>query len=238
MPSRIHEAFVTFVTDICDQIFASQFLPPQYGRTDILQTGSVDFNYGTVALTPDASVSMFDSRHPFLVLEVAFSEKERHAQRKAQDYILESKGAITFVVLVIVNKLPKKKSTNSDLTTTSPPENSYLSAQSDTVHVHVYRSVVLPASGPQPHRTLTGRHVIDKLPIFPSPGPLSDQTFDIAWADINRGTWSDFCKNARLLESPPSCLRHQLHQPCLYRLEPYRQFSGFPQRHSPLLSRW
>lgn len=206
MPSRIHEAFVTFGTNICDQLYNSGFLPTRYKRNEILQTGSVEFDYGSVIMAPDASVSFFGSRDPFLVLEVAYSEKEEHAQRKAQDYILLSKGKVIFVVLVIVKKRPRKKPNKADPPTTRPSENGdeNLSADHDTVHVHVYKSVIQPASESRPHRTLTGKQVIDRLPVFPSPLSVPNQTFDIGWADIKCGTWSDFCKNAHLPDNTPS----------------------------------
>jgi len=199
MPTRLHEAFIPFSYDMADQLFASNFLPARYKRKTIIQSGSTELKHSSGVLVPDASISFFNSRKTFLVLEVAYSQKERDAQRKARDYILDTDGKIKFVVLVIVTKQSRKKGADPHQPTIPPSENDSLSRDHDTVHVHVYKSVIRPPN------TLTGEHIIDRVKIFPGPAP--EDTFPITWADINSGTWSDFCNGAKVpSDTPqPSC---------------------------------
>jgi hypothetical protein len=102
-------------------------------------------------------------------------------------------------VLVVVTKQSRKKGADPYQPDIPPSENDSLSPDRDTVHVHVYKSVILPPN------TLTGEHIIDRVKIFPRPAP--EDTFTITWADINSGTWPDFCNGAKLrLDTPqPSC---------------------------------
>lgn len=83
MPSRVHEAFIPFSHDMADQLFDSHFLPPRYKRKEIIQCGSTELKHNFKGLVPDAGISFFDSCNTFLVLEVAYSQKEEDAQRKA-----------------------------------------------------------------------------------------------------------------------------------------------------------
>lgn len=128
------------------------------------------------------------------MLEVAYSQKERDAQRKVEDYILGIEN-VKFVVLVIVTKKPGKKTTHAKQSTTSLPDEDELSPHHDSVYVHVYKSVV------RGNNTLTGEHIVNKVQTFPGPNPAD--TFTISWDDINCGTWLAFCNGAHL---PPDTL--------------------------------
>lgn len=55
-----------------------------------------------------------------------------------------------------------------------------LCAETDTVHVHVCKFVQKP-------NCVTGEYVVKRLQIFP--GPMPEDTFEIAWSDINAGFW-------------------------------------------------
>lgn len=188
---------------MADQLYDSHFLPPKYKRNTILQSGNTPVKHGFHGLVPDAGISFFDPRNTFLVLEVAYSQKEEDAQRKAQRYILDTDGKIKFVVLVIVTKKPRGKGNvsepSSSASTSQPSEQDNLSPDYDTVHVHVYKAVR------QPPNTLTGEHPINGLKIFP--GPTPKDTFKITWADINSDSWAKFRDGARLPpEAPePAC---------------------------------
>ncbi|KAK5999405.1 hypothetical protein QM012_005530 [Aureobasidium pullulans] len=190
MPSTIHDAFNQFTVDIANQLFESHFLPPEYERGDITQSGSAAVQIGPLKLHPDASLAFFDVKNPFLVLEVAYTQTEKAVQRKAQTYILDSKRKIKIVVLIIVAQKQLKKSKDESRPSTSPLDNKNLSAETDTVHVHVYKSHM---QGPKKH---TGLHVVQRVQVFPGPEP--SETFDIAWSDINCGPWSEFCARAHL----------------------------------------
>lgn len=201
MPTYVHEAFFPFSQDMADQLCDSHFLPPQYKRGEILQSGSTQLKHGLRGLVPDAGISFFHSRNTFLVLEVAYSQKEKDAQHKAQRYILDTDGKTKFVVLVIVTKKPRKNMANplSSDTALQLLQEDNLSPDYDTVHVHVYKAVIKLLN------ILTGEHPINKLQIFPGLAP--DDTFTITWADINCGPWAKFRDGAKLLpETPePTC---------------------------------
>jgi hypothetical protein len=201
MPTHVHEAFIPFSQDIADQLYDTQFLPSQYKRDKILQSGSTQLKQGFRGLVPDAGISFFDSRNTFLVLELAYSQKEEDAQRKAQRYILDTDGKIKFVVLIIVTRKPRKKMTSPSLSDPASqlPEEDKLSPEHDTVHVHVYKAVKRPPN------ILTGEHPINRLQIFPGRAP--DDTFTVTWADVKSGPWAKFRDGARLLpETPePAC---------------------------------
>jgi hypothetical protein len=146
MPTHMHEAFIPFSQDMANQLYDSHFLPTQYRRTTIIQTGSTEFRKSLRGLKPDAGISFFKAQNTFLVLEVAYSQKEEDAQRKAQRYILESNGKIKFVVLVIVSKKHRKKRekySSSNIPLQSVDEDT-LSPHHDSVHVHVYKAVIRP----------------------------------------------------------------------------------------------
>lgn len=55
-------------------------------------------------MEPDAGIALLKPDRPFLVLEIAVSQSERDAQKKAQDYILGSQGMVALVVLVMVQR--------------------------------------------------------------------------------------------------------------------------------------
>ncbi|THW26017.1 hypothetical protein D6D22_10816 [Aureobasidium pullulans] len=210
MPSKVHEAFIAFSSDLAHQLFDSGFLPAGYEQKEIQQTGSTELKHGLSGLVPDAGISFFGSGNTFLVLEVAYSQKEEDAQRKAQRYILDTNGNIRFVVLVIVARKSGKKTTDLDrshATSTFEDGVAVLSPDSDTVHVHVYKSIIRPrnVSIGEDVDTLTGQHIIDRVQVFPSCSP--QDTFTITWTDINCGAWSDFRDGAHLPPEhlEPSC---------------------------------
>jgi len=188
MPTRVHEEFIAFSSDIADQLFRSNLLPPRYTRKEIKQSGGTRISIGTRTLTPDAGIALFDSRKTFLVLEVAYSQTEEAAKRKGQAYILDTDGRIKFVVLITINK--------GAWSAASPLErDDHLSPDHDTVHVHVYKAKMLPDGG------ITGEKLIDRVQIFP--GLASNDTFSITWSDVNCGTWDRFRDAARLLPDTP-----------------------------------
>lgn len=52
---------------------------------------------------PDGGLAFLQADDPFLVLEVAYSEPDKHALKKAKDYIQYSQGRIIYVIVVSVN---------------------------------------------------------------------------------------------------------------------------------------
>lgn len=51
---------------------------------------------------PDGALLIAGAKYPFLVLEVAYSEDDKHALRKAKDYIRYSQGKIIYVIVISV----------------------------------------------------------------------------------------------------------------------------------------
>ncbi|KAH0284019.1 hypothetical protein KCU62_g8623, partial [Aureobasidium sp. EXF-3399] len=189
MPSHSHERFIDVMEDIENQMRAS--FVPQVKRKVIWQTRNTEVKTDSNDdMEPDGGLSFYKPDRTFLVLEVAHSQKEKKARRKAQRYVLETNRKIKIVVIVIVNKRPTPKGQS----TTSVS----LSAETDTVHVAVCKSIEEPDA-------ITGEYVVDRLQIFP--GPVPEKTFDITWSDVNRGPWDRFRDGMRLpLDTPePVC---------------------------------
>ena len=197
MTTRFHEKFVNFSRDIARQLYESLFLPSPYPEATVIQTGSAAMKLNSSTLMPDAGIAFFDDNDIFLALEVAYSQKEHDAQRKAQKYILDSDGKIKFVVLVVVSKHRSKNAVASTALSVERHEkdDSRLFPDRDTVHVHVYKPIL------QAENTLTGAHVIDGVKIFPGPAP--NDTFLITWSDINAGAWAEFRRGAKLPPQTP-----------------------------------
>jgi hypothetical protein len=174
VPTSIHKAFCSFTSDIEKQILASDFLPPSCKERQIVwQTGRADIKTNSYSLTPDGSISMFGPRDRFLILEVAHSRREKDVLRKAQTYLLDTNQQIRIVVLVIVHKKPLPRSRIADA--------EKLCAETDGIHVYVCKYVQKPE-----YRTM--EYVVERLQIFP--GPIPEETFEIAWSDVNSGSWS------------------------------------------------
>ncbi|KAL1305511.1 hypothetical protein AAFC00_002380 [Neodothiora populina] len=195
MPTHIHKAFIAYSHDIADQLYRSSFLPPQYKRTKILQSGSTQLKNDFKGLVPDAGIAFFDVRRTFLVLEVAYSQKEANALQKAQRYLLNTNGRIKVVVLVIVTKKSGNVAIPSLSGSASQIPEDTLSPDTDTVHVHVHKAIQRPPD------ILTGERSIDRLQIFPD--IARNDTFTITWADINWGSWTNFCEGAKIRPNTP-----------------------------------
>ena len=110
MINDLHELLAEFGAQIKDQIWDAGFLPRPLGRDTIETTGSKGMHlaWGDTSrdVLPDAGIAMFHRDNTFLVLEVAVSQTEKSAMEKAQDYILGSRGKVTFVILVMVERKP------------------------------------------------------------------------------------------------------------------------------------
>jgi hypothetical protein len=173
VPTSIHKAFQSFTRNIEKQMLGSSFLPREYnGRDTVWQSGRADIRTSSHCLTPDGSISAFGPRNRFLILEVAHAQREKDFLRKAQTYLLHTNERIKIVVVVIVDKktIPRSQIANRDK----------LCAETDTVHVHVCKFIQKPDC-------VTGEYVVKRLQIFP--GPMPEDTFEIAWSDINAGSW-------------------------------------------------
>lgn len=51
---------------------------------------------------PDGGLKILNAEYPFLVLEIAHSEADKHALRKAKDYIRYSQGKVIYVIVISV----------------------------------------------------------------------------------------------------------------------------------------
>lgn len=190
MPSRLHERFIDVIDDIENQMQAS--FVPQINRRITWQTRNTRIRTDSDDdMEPDGGLSFYKPDRTFLVLEVAHSQREKKVRQKAQRYVLETNQKVKIVVIVIVNKRPTPKGE------TATPVG--LSAETDTVHVAVCKSIEEPDA-------ITGEYVVDRLQIFP--GPVPEQTFDITWSDINRGPWDRFRDGMRLPFDTPEPVCH------------------------------
>lgn len=76
MPSQVHEAFIPFSSAIADQLYDAAFLPSQYGREMIMQSGSTELKGHVKDLVPDAGIAFSKSSNNFLVLELAYLQTQ------------------------------------------------------------------------------------------------------------------------------------------------------------------
>lgn len=91
---------------------------------------------------------------PFLVVEVAVTQTDRSARKKAQEYILGSQGTIVFVVLIVVKRAPRPASRISNEESTTDDNTESQHTTDDRVSVNARNNIPviqLPAhSVPQP----------------------------------------------------------------------------------------
>ncbi|KAH0288120.1 hypothetical protein KCU62_g5418, partial [Aureobasidium sp. EXF-3399] len=198
MPSYIHEAFAPFALNMANQIYTAGFLPAPLTSKHIKECRTTKFRVGDKHQEPDSALCFWNvARGPFLVLEVAYSQLEADALRKAQRYIVDSRGVIAFVVVIVITKGTRSKPPADADPVSVPMPHSTLSRDHDTVHVHVHRSVRTNDN------KSTGTVLINRVQIFPTHSPCLP-TFTVEWSDINYGTWSDFVHNYCIAPDTPS----------------------------------
>lgn len=111
MPNTVHETLAGFASHIKDQLHDSGFLAPLgLGKDAWIMKGNaaVSLQVGRTRwlVQPDAAIAIFRPQNtPFLVVEVAVSQSEREALRKASHYLIGSGGQVTFVLLVVVERV-------------------------------------------------------------------------------------------------------------------------------------
>jgi hypothetical protein len=151
------------------------------------QTHRADIITASGTLTPDASISIINPQNRFLMLEVTHSQRERDALHKARRYLLHTFHEIKIVLVVVVDKKPTLKDQIADADT--------LSAESDTVRVHVCRYMLD-----------TLEFDVKSLRIFP--GPLPEDTFEITWSDINTASWNTTVESMGMPPGTPEPVSH------------------------------
>lgn len=190
MANPLHEEFVKFIDHIELQMKAT-FMPSQFQRRMVFQTRSSPVETSTSKSRPDGGISFYKRDETFLVYEVAHSQTEKAVRKKARDYVLDTNQRIKVVVVVSINKTPHPKDHAGSLVELSP--------ETDTVHVSVCKFVEEPEA-------VSGEYVVDGLQIFP--GAIPDETFEITWADVNRGPWDLFRDELNLSPDTPEPVCH------------------------------
>lgn len=198
MPSYIHEAFAPFGMNMATQIYAAGFLPAPLTSVHIKECRTTRFEVGSSHREPDSALCFWDAaRGPFLILEVAYSQREAKALRTAQRYIVDSRGAIAFVVIIVITKGSGSKPPVISDSASAPLPHLTLSRDHDTVHVHVHRSARTSEN------KATGIVLIDRVQVFPT-HPDCMPTFAVEWQDMRYGTWPEFVRHYGIAPDTPS----------------------------------
>ncbi|KAA8894936.1 hypothetical protein FN846DRAFT_971916 [Sphaerosporella brunnea] len=105
VPSLAHERLTHNFGDECLQALREQgFWLDGWDKRFVHYSGScpVDCRYGSLSykLEPDASLVFQGDEIPWLVIEVATSERAVHVQEKVRPYLLGTRGAVKYLVVI------------------------------------------------------------------------------------------------------------------------------------------